>query len=368
MKRQLLLTSAAVALTLGLSPVSAQVQRDRDVNRDQASPQAQQQDQKSTRSERNSKNERAAPQNSASKKDDASNSRSASDKSSLPDKSKTNATTGEARRDSDPAADKARQSDAKSDTRNAGDTRRSTDPQRSTTGTAEKSEPSKAEPSKAANERSAPTRERSSVNSDRDRNQNQSKPAGETRTRVSATLNADAKTRLHSAVAKISVKPVRNVNFSVSVGTVVPRTVTLRPLPTTVVEIVPQYRGYDFFVVREDIVIVEPRTHEIVDVIERSGPSHARAESRTTRKLSLSKQQREIIHKHASRRHVTTGTTTRVEEIEVGRPLPESVEVETFPDEVYREVPEVRSYRYIRRNDNIYLVDPGDRRVIEEIE
>lgn len=368
MKRQLLLTSAAVALTLGLSPVSAQVQRDRDVNRDQASPQAQQQDQKSTRAERNSKNERAAPENSASKKDDASNSRSASDKSSLPDKSKTNATTGEARPDSDRAADKARQSDAKSDTRNASDTRRSTDPQRSTTGTAEKAEPSKAEPSNAANERSAPTRERSSVNSDRDRNQNQSKPAGETRTRVSATLNADAKTRLHSAIAKISVKPVRNVNFSISVGTVVPRTVTLRPLPTTVVEIVPQYRGYDFFVVREDIVIVEPRTHEIVDVIERSGPSHAQAESRSTRKLSLSKHQREIIHKHASRRHVTTGTTTRVEEIEVGRPLPESVEVETFPDDVYREVPEVRSYRYIRRNDNIYLVDPGDRRVIEEID
>jgi hypothetical protein len=149
---------------------------------------------------------------------------------------------------------------------------------------------------------------------------------------------------------------------------VVPRTVTLRPLPTTVVAIVPQYRDYDFFVVREDIVIVEPRMHEIVDVIERSGPSHARAESRTTRKLSLSKQQREIIHKHASRCHVTTATTTRVEEIEVGRPLPESAEVETFPDEVYRELPEVRSYRYIRRNDNIYLVDPGDRRVIEEIE
>jgi hypothetical protein len=31
-------------------------------------------------------------------------------------------------------------------------------------------------------------------------------------------------------------------------------------------------------------------------------------------------------------------------------------------------VPEVRSYSYIRRNDNIYLVDPGDRRVIEEID
>lgn len=42
------------------------------------------------------------------------------------------------------------------------------------------------------------------------------------------------------------------------------RDVRLQPLPDDVVEVVPQYRGYDFFVVRDEIVIVEPSTYKIV--------------------------------------------------------------------------------------------------------
>jgi hypothetical protein len=173
---------------------------------------------------------------------------------------------------------------------------------------------------------------------------------------------------LRTAIGKIDARPVTNVNFSVSVGTAVPRSVSLRPLPTTIVDIVPQYRGYDFFLVRDEVVIVEPRTHKIVDVIER-GPSRARAETTTTHRPRLSAHEREIIRRHASsRRHVTTGSTTRTTtEVTVGERLPDSVEVESFPETVYREVPAVRDYRYIERGDDVYLVDPSDRRVIEEV-
>jgi Protein of unknown function (DUF1236) len=58
-----------------------------------------------------------------------------------------------------------------------------------------------------------------------------------------------------------------------SVGTAVPRDVRFQPLPAEVVEILPQYRGYNFFVVRDDIVIVEPSTYKIVDVLPRTGRS-----------------------------------------------------------------------------------------------
>ena len=64
-------------------------------------------------------------------------------------------------------------------------------------------------------------------------------------------------------------QPVTNVNFSLSVGTVVPRDVHFQPLPAEVVEVMPQYRGYNFIVVREDIVIVEPSTY----IIPRRGVS-----------------------------------------------------------------------------------------------
>ena len=65
--------------------------------------------------------------------------------------------------------------------------------------------------------------------------------------------------------------PLNNVNFSLSVGTVVPRDVRFQLLPADVVEILPQYRGYSFIVVRDDIVIVEPSSYKIVDVLPRAG-------------------------------------------------------------------------------------------------
>jgi hypothetical protein len=58
-----------------------------------------------------------------------------------------------------------------------------------------------------------------------------------------------------------------NVNFSVSVGTRVPRNVHVVALPEDIVRIVPQYRGYRYFIVHDEIVIVDPRTLEIVAVI-----------------------------------------------------------------------------------------------------
>jgi Protein of unknown function (DUF1236) len=61
---------------------------------------------------------------------------------------------------------------------------------------------------------------------------------------------------------------VTNVNFSMNVGTVVPRTVTIVVLPMTVVEIYPAWRGYHYFIAVERIVIVEPDTLRIVFIID----------------------------------------------------------------------------------------------------
>jgi hypothetical protein len=58
-----------------------------------------------------------------------------------------------------------------------------------------------------------------------------------------------------------------NVNFNVSVGTRVPRNVHVVVLPEEIVRIIPEYRGYDYFLVGDEIVIVDPRTLEIVAII-----------------------------------------------------------------------------------------------------
>ncbi|HEX5509564.1 MAG TPA: DUF1236 domain-containing protein [Pseudolabrys sp.] len=186
--------------------------------------------------------------------------------------------------------------------------------------------------------------------------------------RLSASLKSSQKTRLASAVSRIDVRPVTNVNFSVSVGRIVPTTVVLHPVPEAIVDIIPEYRDYEFFVVRDEIVIVQPRTHRIVDVIERGGPARAEVTTTTTtRKVRLSDHQRDLIRRDVPRGRITTGAGTETRII-VGEELPESVEVQSFPEEIYEEVPTIRSYRYIERGPNVYLVDPDSRRVIEEIE
>jgi hypothetical protein len=48
-----------------------------------------------------------------------------------------------------------------------------------------------------------------------------------------------------------------NVNFSVNVGTVVPRTVHVAAVPETLIRIHPDWRGHKFFVVHDEIIIVD---------------------------------------------------------------------------------------------------------------
>jgi hypothetical protein len=64
------------------------------------------------------------------------------------------------------------------------------------------------------------------------------------------------------------VQPVTNVNFSISIGTRVPKTVHFHPLPAEIITVYPAWRGYEFFLVRDEIIVVNPRTLEIVAVLE----------------------------------------------------------------------------------------------------
>ena len=175
------------------------------------------------------------------------------------------------------------------------------------------------------------------------------------------------RTRISTSIRQANVQPVRNVNFSVSVGAVVPASVRFYPVTPAIVEVYPEYRGYEFVLVEEEIVIVEPRTRKIVTVIESGGSG--RAASRTRGKLSLTEKQREIVRRAAIQRRTTgSARTTTIERDDViGEDIPETVEFEIFPDTVYTEVPEIRSYRYVVREDDIYVIDPSERRVIEII-
>ncbi len=103
----------------------------------------------------------------------------------------------------------------------------------------------------------------------------ESKGAAETRSQTTigqagagAKLSTEQRTKITTVIREQHVAPVTNVNFSISVGTRVPRGVSFHPLPAEIVTIYPDWRGYEFFLVRDEIVVVNPRTLEIVAILE----------------------------------------------------------------------------------------------------
>ncbi len=83
----------------------------------------------------------------------------------------------------------------------------------------------------------------------------------------SAKLTTEQRTKIGSVIKERKVERV-NLNVSVSVGTRIPAEVRLHPLPQQVIVIYPEWRGYDYILVGDQIVIINPRTHEIVAIIE----------------------------------------------------------------------------------------------------
>jgi hypothetical protein len=83
-----------------------------------------------------------------------------------------------------------------------------------------------------------------------------------------AKLSTEQRTKITGVIREQHVAPVTNVNFAISVGTRVPRDVSFHPLPTEIVTIYPEWRGYEFILVRDQIVVIDPRTFEIVAVLE----------------------------------------------------------------------------------------------------
>lgn len=83
----------------------------------------------------------------------------------------------------------------------------------------------------------------------------------------SAKLTTEQRTKISTVIKSQKVERV-NLNVSVSVGTRIPTSVHVHALPQEVIVIYPEWRGYDYILVGEQIVIISPRTHEIVAIIE----------------------------------------------------------------------------------------------------
>jgi hypothetical protein len=86
---------------------------------------------------------------------------------------------------------------------------------------------------------------------------------------AAAKLSTEQRTKITTVIRNERVEPLNSVKFSIAVGTRVPREgVSFRPLPAEVVTIYPEWRGYEFIRVRDQILVIDPATYEIVAILD----------------------------------------------------------------------------------------------------
>lgn len=83
-------------------------------------------------------------------------------------------------------------------------------------------------------------------------------------------ISNEQRTQLRTQIQRANIRTVTRdqIKVGITVGAVLPATVTFVPLPDPIVTIVPQFRGYQAVRVGDQILIVEPGTRRIVYILE----------------------------------------------------------------------------------------------------
>jgi hypothetical protein len=100
---------------------------------------------------------------------------------------------------------------------------------------------------------------------------------GQTQQNAAETRAANGKSVQLSETQRAQVKDIivrnRDVarvdhpDFNVSVGVTIPRTIHVAVLPEDIVTVVPEYRGFDYVVVGDQFLIIDPQSLEVVAIL-----------------------------------------------------------------------------------------------------
>jgi len=231
---------------------------------------------------------------------------------------------------------------------------------RNTTRTQDRNQPDRQGAQRDQNQQQLQQQGRDSTTSDRNRDtarstDQRSGSGGNVDVTGSIRVDQQKASRVHDEL--ISRGERSNVNITVDIGQRIPDRVRLRPLPSNIISISPEFRGYSYVVVHDEIVIVEPRTKKVVTIIRGGGGSGVLHRS------SLRLEQPQITR---IRREIRLDGMRRFNiDVRPGMMVPQNVVLQPLPDVIVEEIPEVREYRFFVDRDDIVLVDPRSREVVE---
>ena len=179
-------------------------------------------------------------------------------------------------------------------------------------------------------------------------------------------LSEQQRTSVHQTLIKErNVNRAARINVSINVGTRVPRSVRLAPLPAAIIAIVPEYRSYRYVVVDDRICIVEPTTYEVVEVITDSGRVAGRGDRGGSARLVLTDEERRIV---LSEVDMKGDSTLALGSLSEGADVPRNAELHAFPAAVVDQVPKLRDHRYFAAEDRLAIVGPQGSKVVLDID
>jgi len=129
--------------------------------------------------------------------------------------------------------------------------------------------PGNAAPQRGAQDNDrAKDNDRAGANGNQDRMGQQNGAPGRASGGANVQLSQEQRTKIKDVVVRDrNVARVDHADFNVRVGVAVPRTVHVAVLPPEVVTIVPEYRGFEYVVVGDQLLIIDPNTLEIVAIL-----------------------------------------------------------------------------------------------------
>jgi hypothetical protein len=80
-------------------------------------------------------------------------------------------------------------------------------------------------------------------------------------------LNADQKHTIYLSISNQKQKETAPLDFRAAVGATVPASIDLQPLPKTIVELIPQMKEYQYAMVANQVLLVNPKSKQVVEVI-----------------------------------------------------------------------------------------------------
>ena len=151
---------------------------------------------------------------------------------------------------------------------------------------------------------------------------------------------------------------VTKARFAHRVGHRIPRNVRLFAIPAGIISFFPYYRDYRYVVVDDEICIVDPRTYEIVDVIDQE--YYGGGSKPEVAGFFLTEDQIALVRDSIPRDFPQADVRLR---LALGAELPHDVELYEFPTLLLDRIPKLRDYRFLVVEDQIVIVDPRERSI-----